>query len=185
MVIFYFIHLSILHGRDCILTVWFWQVHRWSWRLSLSYCHCFFISFVLKLQRSLMKISILHYSLTCLPKYSDWRQRIQISGTLDKLRTDKPTKAPVVADNKQCNCPPSVVTYIRWGNSTCPYGADNIYSGVVAGSWFDHTGAAADPLCFTSWPTISFVSGWLSKLGTNIWSRVSNRWHSIRPQSWS
>ena len=29
--------------------------------------------------------------------------------------TDKPTKAPVIADNKQCNCPPSVVTYIRWG----------------------------------------------------------------------
>ena len=61
--------------------------------------------------------------------------------------TDKPTKAPVVADNKQCNCPPSVVTYIRWGNSTCPYGADTIYSGVVAGSRSGHEGAAADPLC--------------------------------------
>ena len=61
--------------------------------------------------------------------------------------TDKPTKAPVVADNKQCNCPPSVVTYIRWGNSTCPYGADTIYSGIAAGSWFQHEGAAVDPLC--------------------------------------
>ena len=61
--------------------------------------------------------------------------------------TDKPTKAPVVADNKQCKCPTSVVTYIRWGNSTCPYGADTIYSGVVAGSWYDSTGAAVDPLC--------------------------------------
>ena len=62
--------------------------------------------------------------------------------------TEKPTKPPVVAaDNKQCNCPPSVVTYIRWGNSTCPYGADTIYSGVVAGSWYDYTGAAVDPLC--------------------------------------
>ena len=62
--------------------------------------------------------------------------------------TEKPTKPPVVAaDNKQCNCPPSVVTYIRWGNSTCPYGADTIYSGVAAGSWFDNTGAAVDPLC--------------------------------------
>ena len=61
--------------------------------------------------------------------------------------TDKPAKAPIVADNKQCKCPPSVVTYIRWGNSTCPYGADVIYSGVVAGSWWDHTGAAVDPLC--------------------------------------
>ena len=26
--------------------------------------------------------------------------------------TDKPTKVPVVANNKQCNCPPSVVTYV-------------------------------------------------------------------------
>ena len=60
--------------------------------------------------------------------------------------TDKPTKAPVVADNKQCNCPPSVVTYIRWGNSTCPYGADTIYSGFAAGSAHDQ-GAAVDPLC--------------------------------------
>ena len=63
--------------------------------------------------------------------------------------TNKPTKAPVVAaDNKQCNCPPSgVVTYTRWGNSTCPYGADTIYSGVVAGSNYNHEGAAVNPLC--------------------------------------
>ena len=61
--------------------------------------------------------------------------------------TDKPTKAPVVADNKQCNCPLSIVTYIRWGNSTCPYGADTIYSGVVAGSSWQTTGGAVDPLC--------------------------------------
>ena len=62
--------------------------------------------------------------------------------------TDKPTKAPIVADNKQCTCPPSgVVTYTRWGNSTCPYGADTIYSGVVAGSHYVHEGSAVDPLC--------------------------------------
>ena len=63
--------------------------------------------------------------------------------------TDKPTKPPVVAaDNKQCNCPPAgVVTYTRWGNSTCPYGTDTIYSGVVAGSHHDHEGAAVNPLC--------------------------------------
>ena len=58
--------------------------------------------------------------------------------------TDKPAKAPIVADNKQCKCPPSVVIYIRWGNSTCPYGADVIYSEVVAGSWWEHEGAAVD-----------------------------------------
>ena len=76
--------------------------------------------------------------------------------------TEKPTKPPVVAaDNKQCNCPPSVVTYIRWGNSTCPYGADTIYSGVVAGSWYDHIGAAVDPLCLPPDPQyLQYLSGY-------------------------
>ena len=75
------------------------------------------------------------------------KQMVGIRNT--RQTTEKPTKPPVVAaDNKQCNCPPAgVVTYTRWGNSTCPYGADTIYSGVVAGSWFDHIGAAVDPLC--------------------------------------
>ena len=54
----------------------------------------------------------------------------------------KPRSAPA-----QCKCPLSVVTYVRWGNDTCPYGADTIYSGVVAGSWWEHTGGAVDPLC--------------------------------------
>ena len=63
--------------------------------------------------------------------------------------TEKPTKPPVVAaDNKQCDCPVAgVVTYTRWGNSTCPYGADTVYSGVMAGSCYDHTGSVVDPLC--------------------------------------
>ena len=76
--------------------------------------------------------------------------------------TEKPTKPPVVAaDNKQCNCPPSVVTYIRWGNSTCPYGADTIYSGVVAGSWYDNIGAAVDPLCLPPNPQyLQYLSGY-------------------------
>ena len=48
----------------------------------------------------------------------------------------------VAASNQKCTCPPAgVVTYVRWGNSTCPYGADIIYSGVVAGSWFEHYGS--------------------------------------------
>ena len=33
------------------------------------------------------------------------------------------------------------------GNSTCPYGADTIYSGVVAGSYYNHEGATVNPLC--------------------------------------
>ena len=84
--------------------------------------------------------------------------------------TDKPTKAPVVADNKQCNCPPSVVTYTRWGNSTCPYGADTIYSGVVAGSFYNQEGAAVNPLCLPLDPQyLQYRSGyqnWVQLVGT-------------------
>ena len=47
----------------------------------------------------------------------------------------------------QCKCPLSVVTYIRWGNASCPYGADTIYSGFAAGSHYTHEGAAVDLLC--------------------------------------
>ena len=63
--------------------------------------------------------------------------------------TEKPTNSPVAtADNKSCSCESTgVVTYTRWGNSTCPYGADTIYSGVVAGSHAGYEGSAVDPLC--------------------------------------
>ena len=63
------------------------------------------------LLRSLMKISILLSLLSYL------------LAKVQRLEAEKPTKPPVVAaDNKQCNClPPDVVTYTRWGNSTCPY----------------------------------------------------------------
>jgi len=44
-------------------------------------------------------------------------------------------------------CPPSVVTYIRWGNSTCEYGADTMYSGYAAGGYYSHKGSPANMLC--------------------------------------
>ncbi|XP_065908939.1 uncharacterized protein [Dysidea avara] len=84
-----------------------------------------------------------------LAKIQQLESKIMVRPNIRTTRqtTQKPTKPPVVTDNRQCNCQPGVVTYVRWGNSTCPYGADTIYSGVVAGSWYDHQGAAVDPLC--------------------------------------
>jgi len=38
------------------------------------------------------------------------------------------------------------VTYVRWGNATCPPTANIVYSGVVGGSWYTHVGAAVNPL---------------------------------------
>ena len=86
-----------------------------------------------------------------LAKVQRLESQIMVRSNIRNTRqtTEKPTKPPVVAaDNKQCNCPPAgVVTYTRWGNSTCPYGADTIYSGVMAGSYYGHEGSAVDPLC--------------------------------------
>ena len=71
------------------------------------------------------------------------------------------TKTPVVADNKKCSCSPGAVSYFRWGNSTCPIGADLIYSGVVAGSHNSHGGAAVDPLCLHPDPQyLSYQNGY-------------------------
>ncbi|XP_065907868.1 uncharacterized protein [Dysidea avara] len=84
-----------------------------------------------------------------LAKLQQLESKIMVRPNIRTTRqtTQKPTKPPVVVDNKQCNCQPGVVTYVRWGNFTCPYGTDTIYSGVVAGSFYTHEGAAVDPLC--------------------------------------
>ena len=99
-----------------------------------------------------------------------------VKNARETTHLDKPTKAPVDdVDNKQCNCPPSIVTYIRWGNSTCPYGADTIYSGRVRGSWYDHQGAAVDPLCLPLDPQYHFSlsqTGYQNGAPIYIWSRV-------------
>ena len=52
------------------------------------------------------------------------------------------------ADNKKTkDCPQQVVTYIRWGNTTCPYGANTIYKGVAAGGHVCYKGAPSNMLC--------------------------------------
>jgi len=72
--------------------------------------------------------------------------------------TQKPTKPLLIADNKQCNCQPGVVTYVTWDNSTCLYGTDTIYSGVVR---YDYYGAAVDSLCLPPNPQyLKYHSGY-------------------------
>ena len=59
------------------------------------------------------------------------------------------------ADDKTTkDCPQQVVTYIRWGNSTCPYGANTIYKGIAAGGRYDYKGSAANMLCLPPTNTI-------------------------------
>ena len=98
-----------------------------------------------------------------LAKLQQFESKIMVRSNSRTTRevTQRSTKPPVVADNKQCNCQPGIVTYVRWGNSTCPYGADTIYSGVVAGSFYTHEGAAVDPLCLPPNPQyLKFHSGY-------------------------
>ena len=50
-------------------------------------------------------------------------------------------------DKKTKDCPQQVVTYIRWGNTTCPYGANTIYKGTAVGGSNGHKGAPSNMLC--------------------------------------
>ena len=43
--------------------------------------------------------------------------------------------------------PQQVVTYIRWGNTTCPYGANTIYKGVAVGGSSDHKTSPSNLMC--------------------------------------
>ena len=58
-------------------------------------------------------------------------------------------KRSAVSNNKDSpeKCLPHTVTYIRWGNSTCEYGADTMYSGYAAGGYYSHKGSPANMLC--------------------------------------
>nr|KAG5693598.1 hypothetical protein BaRGS_014618 [Batillaria attramentaria] len=45
--------------------------------------------------------------------------------------------------------------YVRWGRSTCPSTSSLVYSGVIGGSYYDHTGAATNYLCLSLSPVLS------------------------------
>ena len=64
------------------------------------------------------------------------------------------------ADYKKTNdFPQQVVTYIRWGNTTCPYGANTIYKGVAAGGHATNIGAPSNMLCLPPKPMSYSNSG--------------------------
>ena len=63
---------------------------------------------------------------------------------VEKRSVDTNTSAD---DKKTKDCPQQVVTYIRWGNTTCPYGANTIYKGVAAGGHTGHKGAPSNMMC--------------------------------------
>jgi len=63
-------------------------------------------------------------------------------------KTRQASDSPCSDDDDGCATTSSGgVTYVRWGNATCPPSASILYSGVVGGSSHLHVGAAVDPLC--------------------------------------
>jgi len=59
-------------------------------------------------------------------------------------------------DKKNKGCP-QVVSYIRWGNTTCPYGANTLYKGTaVGGRYTIYKGA---PMCLSQNP-MHYSSRW-------------------------
>ena len=94
------------------------------------------------------------------PLVSDLLAKIQrleskLSATTNSRNTRQvEQKRSVVANetaiengDKTGKCSPNTVTYIRWGNSTCEYGADTMYSGFAGGGRNSHKGSPANMLC--------------------------------------
>ena len=54
-------------------------------------------------------------------------------------------------DKKNKGCP-QLVSYIRWGNTTCPYGANTLYKGTAVGGRYTDKGAASDLMCLPPTP---------------------------------
>ena len=80
---------------------------------------------------------------------------------VEKRSVDTNTSAD---DKKTKDCPQQVVTYIRWGNTTCPYGANTIYKGVAVGGRYDVTGSPSNMMCLPPNPM-----HYPDKPGGNTW----------------
>ena len=72
------------------------------------------------------------------------KPNIRNTREVEKRSVDTNTSAD---DKKDKDCPQQVVTYIRWGNTTCPYGANTIYKGVAVGGNTGHKGAPSNLMC--------------------------------------
>ena len=63
---------------------------------------------------------------------------------VEKRSVDTNTSAD---DKKTKDFPQQVVTYIRWGNTTCPYGANTIYKGTAVGGRYDYETSPSNLMC--------------------------------------
>ena len=62
------------------------------------------------------------------------KSNVRNTREVEKRSVDTNTSAD---DKKTKDYPQQVVTYIRWGNTTCPYGANTIYKGTAVGGYYN------------------------------------------------
>ena len=72
------------------------------------------------------------------------RPNVRNTREVEKRSVDTNTSAD---DKKTKDCPQQVVTYIRWGNTTCPYGANTIYKGTAVGGPYNHETSPSNLMC--------------------------------------
>ena len=72
------------------------------------------------------------------------KHNVRNTREVEKRSVDTNTSAD---DKKTKDCPQQVVTYIRWGNTTCPYGANTIYKGTAVGGHYDQQTSPSNLMC--------------------------------------
>ena len=72
------------------------------------------------------------------------KPNIRNTREVEKRSVDTNTSAD---DKKTKDCPQQVVTYIRWGNTTCPYGANTIYKGTAVGGRSSYETSPSNIMC--------------------------------------
>ena len=88
-------------------------------------------------------------TLACATAISEDTVSSQVSHLLGKLEEleSRLASSSSYRERRATSDASGVVTYVRWGNDTCPPTANTLYSGVVGGSFYTNAGAAVDPLC--------------------------------------
>ncbi|PVD25174.1 hypothetical protein C0Q70_15672 [Pomacea canaliculata] len=85
-------------------------------------------------------------------------QGLQLQRELSVLRSDlllAQSAMPADTGSKPVGRAPQIgAVYERWGNSGCPNGTQLVYSGLIGGSYYTHTGAAANALCLPLNPVL-------------------------------
>ncbi|KAK7094565.1 hypothetical protein V1264_006102 [Littorina saxatilis] len=75
--------------------------------------------------------------------------KTQTSGNIQTLQNSNTQQDLAIRDAQSS-------TFVHWGSSTCSNLSHTVYSGVVGGSWYSHSGAATNYLCLTMSPVLIY-----------------------------